>query len=86
MADFQIRMDNPTRLTEKFSQRWYRKGWIDPQNPETFYDKMNMIVERDYYFRFIEYQKIDDQIPEDPDLSLKWLFHQLYFILIFQNH
>ena len=60
-------------LPEQLIQRWYRKGWIDPKKPDTFYDIMNMIVERDYYFRFIEYQNIDKEIPEDPDISLSKL-------------
>jgi hypothetical protein len=31
---------------------------------------MGIIFERDYYLAFIERKKIDDRIPEDPDISI----------------
>ena len=57
-------------LPEKLIQRWYRNGWIHPQNQDNLSDIMGIIIERDYYLRFIANQNIDDQIPEDPDVSL----------------
>jgi hypothetical protein len=57
-------------LPEQLIQRWYRKGWIDPQKKDNLSDLMGIIFERDYYLAFIAKKNIDDQIPEDPDVSL----------------
>ena len=57
-------------LPEQLIQRWYRRGWIDPQKPDGLSNIMGIVFERDYYLMFIEKKKIDDQIPEDPDVSL----------------
>ena len=57
-------------LPEQLIQRWYRRGWIDPQKPDSLSNIMGIVFERDYYLMFIAKKKIDDQIPEDPDVSL----------------
>ena len=57
-------------LPEQLIQRWYRRGWIDPQNQNNLPDLMGIIFERDYYIAFIQNKNIDDQVPDDPDCSL----------------
>jgi DNA-binding transcriptional regulator YiaG len=54
----------------KLVERWFRAGWIDHNNPAQIKAFLHTQFERDYYFRFIKPKGEDDQISEDPDISI----------------
>ena len=55
---------------ERLIERWFRAGWIVPGNEESEKLANGIILERDYYLRFIKPKGNGNEIPENPDVCI----------------